>query len=38
MPPPPLPITTPAFGSAIRRPASAHASRAAMTPIRAARE
>src|SRR5580765_3282042 len=38
MPPPPLPITTPAPGSAMPRPASVHASRAATTPMSAARE
>jgi hypothetical protein len=38
MPPPPLPMTTPAFGSATDSPASRHASRAATTPASAARE
>jgi hypothetical protein len=38
MPPPPLPMMTPAFGSANDRPASFHASRAAITPNSAARE
>ena len=38
MPPPPLPMSTPARGSPARRPASRHASRAAMTPNSAARE
>src|SRR5688572_24325096 len=32
MPPPPLPMITPLRGSATRRPASCHASRAATTP------
>ena len=38
MPPPPLPMITPAPGSPTRRPASCHASRAAITPKSAARE
>ena len=38
IPPPPLPITTPASGSPTRSPASIHASRAAITPTSAARE
>ena len=37
MPPPPLPITTPAPGSPTRSPASRHASRPASTPKSAAR-
>jgi hypothetical protein len=38
IPPPPLPTITPAPASPIFRPASRQASRAAMTPISAARE
>src|SRR4029450_6794720 len=38
IPPAPLPTSTPAFGSLSRRPASAHASRAAMTAISEALE
>ena len=38
IPPPPLPISTPAPGSPTRRPASRHASRPASTPKSAARE
>ena len=38
MPPPPLPMSTPAPGSPARSPASRHASRAAITPNSAARE
>src|SRR5215510_8208478 len=38
MPPPPVPIRTPALVSPYERPASFHASRAAITPNNAARE